>query len=236
VLLRGLQEVIERDAILGAWWGSYSLEEWDPARVVGTLDPSIAERIQRPNLRYRFYRVAAPFSAHVTIVTIEGEDHEGFCFSVGSACRETRRAAWLKAIVEAVHSRYYVRYLLKNASAPVREPADFPEHAVYYSLHPEELSRTVLVRATNQAQDREEDCCEGFPELIERLGPDRPVLFRNMTPPGIASEFPEWYVLKVLVPGLQPLHGCHRLPHLGGPLWAPRRLADWDRMPPHPFA
>jgi len=42
-------------------------------------------------------------------------------------------------------------------------------------------------------------------------------------------------VLKVVVPGLQPMHGDHLLPFLGGPLWAPRRLADWQTMPPHPF-
>src|SRR5436190_884010 len=30
VLLRGLQEVIERDTVVGAWWGRYPLDEWDP--------------------------------------------------------------------------------------------------------------------------------------------------------------------------------------------------------------
>ena len=33
VLLRGLQEVIERDAVVGAWWGRYPIEEW-PADAV----------------------------------------------------------------------------------------------------------------------------------------------------------------------------------------------------------
>ena len=56
-----------------------------------------------------------------------------------------------------------------------------------------------------------------------------------MTPPGIAQAQLGWYVLRVVVPGLQPLHGDHRLPHLGGPLWAPRGLHDWAGMPPHPF-
>jgi hypothetical protein len=38
-----------------------------------------------------------------------------------------------------------------------------------------------------------------------------------------------------VVPGLQPLHGDHRFPHLGGRLWSPHGLADWAAMPPHPF-
>ena len=68
-----------------------------------------------------------------------------------------------------------------------------------------------------------------------RLGPDRPVLFRNLTPPAIAQEFPGWRVLRVIVPGMQPLHGHHMMPHLGGPLWSPRAADDWRTMLPHPF-
>ena len=71
--------------------------------------------------------------------------------------------------------------------------------------------------------------------LRARLGPERPVLFRIMTPPGIAQEHPDWIVVRVVVPGLQPLHGNHAFPHLGGPLWkAP--TPDWISTLPHPFA
>jgi hypothetical protein len=45
----------------------------------------------------------------------------------------------------------------------------------------------------------------------------------------------DWLVLRVVVPGLQPLHGNHALAHLGGPLWAPRGLAEWRDVPPHPM-
>jgi hypothetical protein len=56
-----------------------------------------------------------------------------------------------------------------------------------------------------------------------------------MTPPGLAMDGLDWRVLRVLVPGLQPLHGHHRWPQLGGPLWAPRGLAEWENVTPHPF-
>jgi len=52
-----------------------------------------------------------------------------------------------------------------------------------------------------------------------------------MTPADLPGD---WYALRAVVPGLQPLQGDHRLPHLGGPLWTPRGLADWRQMPPHP--
>ena len=77
---------------------------------------------------------------------------------------------------------------------------------------------------------------EHLDRLVERLGTGHPVLFRNLTPPAVAEGPGDWYVLRALVPGLQPMHGDHRLPFLGGPLWRPRTAADWASVPPHPFA
>jgi ribosomal protein S12 methylthiotransferase accessory factor len=232
-LLRGLQEVIERDGVVGAWWNRYALEEWESAAVFGALDPGIETRVARPNLTYRFYCVDSPFSSNITIVTIVGEDREGFCFSAGSACRETLAESWNKSILEAINGRHFVRYLKSNARRGNRVPQSFAEHALYYSLHPEELPRTVFQQAK---PSRDADfAAEDLGVLSRRLGEGRPVLFRVMTPPGIAQEFRDWHVLRVVVPGLQPLHGSHDFPFLGGELWKPRGLADWKSMPPHPF-
>ena len=76
---------------------------------------------------------------------------------------------------------------------------------------------------------------EDLAALRERLGAQHPVLFRLMTPPELYSETAELCVVRVLVPGLQPLHGSQYFPHLGGPLWAPRGLRDFTALPPHPF-
>jgi ribosomal protein S12 methylthiotransferase accessory factor len=236
VLLRGLQEVIERDALVGAWWGRYPLEEHDPSCIFGQLPADLPDRLLRPNLRYRCYRVATPYSAHVTIVTLTGIDHEGPCFSAGSACRETRITSWTKAILEAVQGRHYVRYLLKTpAAAGIVDgvPIDFAGHALYYSRFPERLRQTVLERGKPESD--EEQSVEGWPELAERLGKGKPVLFRLLTPPGVSSAGLDWVVLRVLAPGLQPLHGHHGFPFLGGPLWGSRGIDEYDRIPPHPF-
>jgi ribosomal protein S12 methylthiotransferase accessory factor len=238
VLLRGLQEAIERDAVVGASWGRYPLEEYESAGIFAGLDPALPPRLLRPNLRYRFYRVRTPFSAHVTVVTLEGEDREGYCFSVGSACRETGAASWLKSLLEAVQGRPYVRFLkgrLRRKGGRLDVPASFADHALYYSVYPERLTETVLGRTRTLGSNAHTDGTENVADLAERLGPDRPVLFRNLTPPGIAIERLGWCVLRVVIPGLQPLHGHHALPFLGGPLWAPRGWNDWAGMPPHPF-
>lgn len=153
-------------------------------------------------------------------------------------CRETRAASWLKSLLEAVQGRHYVRYLkekLHRQGGHLGTPASFGDHALYYSVYPDRLCDTVLGRPTRLDSNTDVGRTEDVATLAERLGPDRPVLFRNLTPPGIAMERLGWCVLRVLVPGLQPLHGHHALPFLGGPLWAPLRWKDWTDMPPHPF-
>jgi ribosomal protein S12 methylthiotransferase accessory factor len=239
-LLRGAQEVIERDALVGGWWGCYPVEEWPREAVVPALEESLWSRVDRPNLRYRFYRILTPYSNHVTLISLAGLDHEGWVFCAGSACRETLRESWLKSLLEAVQGRLCVRRLLarwiESGRPRLDVPTTFFEHALYYSLHRDRLQETVLEHARRPDSTGGNDAWEGLSALCERLGPDRPVLFRNLTPGGLVEVFLGWVVFRVLVPGLQPLHGDHRLPFLGGPLWTPRRAADWALIPPHPFA
>jgi ribosomal protein S12 methylthiotransferase accessory factor len=233
-VLRGLQEVIERDALMGAWFGRYPLEEWPAGEVLAGFVPGLRERVERNHLALRFYRVASPFSSHVTVVTTLGPEREGSCFSAGAACRETRAASWLKSTLEALQGRPYVRWLLARgvASSEPGRPADFSEHATFFSRCPERLADTPLARACAPA--RADLPREGLPALAARLGPDRPVLVADLTPPSVALER-AWRVVRVVVPGLQPMHGNHALPLLGGPLWAPRGLEEWAAVPPHPF-
>ncbi len=213
-------EAIERDAIVGAWWGSYPLVELDPPAL------AVMERLARPNLRYRWYRVVTPYAAHVAIVTLEGEDREGFVFSIGSACRLDREAALAKAALEAVQGRHYVRYLLATTT-PVAVPTTFAEHAAFYSRHRAALATTCLAHAERRDDDIGP---ETFAQLVARLPA---AAFRHATPPALVDL--GYVVMRVVVPELQPLHGDHRVPFLGGPLWN-RPLAEWAKMPPHPFA
>jgi thiazole/oxazole-forming peptide maturase SagD family component len=231
VVLRAMQEVIERDALLGAWW-AYPVEEFSQDAAWGAEE---LHRLQRPNLRWRFFRVLSPFSHHVTMVTVEGEDREGFCHSIGSACRESHRASWIKATLEAVQGRHYVRHLRQQRGAEIlRRPLEtFADHAVYYSLHRDELNRTILNRARPASRDTASPD-ESLPVLCERLK-EHSVLVRNLTPPMLAANGLDWRVVKVIVPGLQPLHGADRFAHLGGRLWMPRDLKEWGKILPHPF-
>jgi thiazole/oxazole-forming peptide maturase SagD family component len=194
--LRALQEVIERDALLGAWWGKYPLEEFS-REAVWDNDESL--RLLRPNLRWRFLRIKSPFSRRVTMVTVEGEDSEGFCHSVGSACRESLRTSWQKATLEAVQGRHYVRHLRQKSAHPPRLPLEtFADHAAYYSFHRQELPRTVLDHASPATKETESPD-ETLAQLYGRLGECSPVLIRNLTPPLPAGTGLDWRVVKVIV-------------------------------------
>ena len=160
------------------------------------------------------------------MVTVEGEDREGYVFSIGSACRADRSASFEKAALEAVQGRHYVRHLLATTT-PADPPTSFAEHAVYYSRHPARLAATCLAQP---AADRGAGDPEPLAAVIARLPP---IAFRLATPPALVEL--GYTVARVIIPELQPLHGDHRLPVLGGPLWD-RPLAAWADTPPHPFA
>jgi ribosomal protein S12 methylthiotransferase accessory factor len=220
-----VHELVERDALVGAWWGRYPLHEL----ATHALPPELAERIARPNLRWRWFRIVTPLSPHVTLATLEGEDREGYVFSIGSACRGDRGSSLEKATLEAVQGRHYVRHLLATLPVPVADdlPASFAEHAAYYSRHRAALARTCLASAERRDDDAPP---ETFAQLVARVPP---LAFRLATPPALVDR--GHVVVRVIAPELQPLHGDHRLPFLGGPLWD-RPIAAWADMPPHPFA
>ncbi|MDQ3299415.1 MAG: YcaO-like family protein [Myxococcota bacterium] len=220
-------EAIERDALVGAWWGRYPLVELDDTQARALLQTGDRwSRIARPNLRWRWYRVITPRAAHVTIATLQGEDREGLVFSIGSACRLDAPASLAKAALEAVQGRHYVRHLM-TTTADGPEPTSFAEHAVYYTRHPARLAETCLASAT---RERAVPSADDLRALVARLPP---IAFRIATPPALVDH--GYVVVRVIVPELQPLHGDHRLPFLGGPLWD-RPIADWLAIPPHPFA
>ncbi len=235
VILRGLQEVVERDAMAGAWLCAYSLEEV-PADAVFERLSHVADRVRRPNLTYRCYRFGSPFTDNAVMVTVTGDDLEGWCFAAGTAVRETLAAAFEKALLEALQGRVYVRWLRAQRPPPSPEapPRTFAEHVSYYTHHRRRLRETILARAPliSPDFDRPPETPDGLVARLRAAG--RTPLARIMTPPSDIDA--GWTVVRVLVPGLQPLHSDHTRPFLGGAAWGDRPVSAWATIPPHPFA
>lgn len=226
-MLSGLRELLERDATINAWWGHYPIFEVQDVELGVPRD-----RYERANLSYRFFRIDSPFTGTATMVTVEGEDQKGRLFAIGSACGVTLRESWEKSLCEAIQDRLYVRHLFNQ---PPFEgfPTSFAEHALYYTLNPDQLKRTVLANVT-PAPCVNLEKKETLDDIVASL-PHVP-LFRIATPLSIAQSLPDWVVVRVLAPGLQPLHGSHYFPFLGGAAWKNRTIEDYRTTPPHPFA
>lgn len=238
VLLRGVQDCLTRDGLIHAWYDSYPMEEWYRQQVKPLIDPALWDKIDRPNLKLRFFRIASPYSSHITLVTMEGADLEGWVFSTGSACRQTRQESWTAALLEAVKKRFEIRKLLQRARItndfPKGAPRDWDQHSLYYLVHPQKWIEAIRTKAKPPSTDGNSDATETLDGIRKRLGPEKPILFRILTPHFVAQHFPEMLVARVLIPGLRPLHGDHQYPYLGS---ANRELTSaWSRIAPHPFA
>jgi ribosomal protein S12 methylthiotransferase accessory factor len=119
-----------------------------------------------------------------------------------------------------------------------------------YTKHPELLSHLdFCTKAGNVSGAMRRNESTGDPEadldkvlsLLEARGFD--VIVVDLTTPDVRDL--GFRVVRVFIPGLQPLHGDHRYPFLGGKRWsdAPFRLGLRDRplteegrfKLPHPF-
>lgn len=240
-VVRGAQEVIERDALMGAWWGRYRVEEYPASWIWQQLGEQLRFRVERPSIHYRFFYIDSPYSQGVTMVGLSAQTEGGFVFSVGSACRANRTASFQKSLLEAIQGLPYVRFLKQQPGVTQRKPSDpcrdFPDHAVYYSLFPDRLQQTLFADGNTERcmapHDLPRD--ETTAEWVRRLGEQRPILFRNMTSPCMPFAQTGQCVAKVVIPGLQPMHGNDAFAWVGGPLWSPRTYAQFVAHPTHPF-
>jgi len=147
-------------------------------------------------------------------------------FCVGSASHLDARQALLKSLIEASQGRAYLRY------EHVRDPnwhckddfsniSSFDDHARVYTNRPELLSHldfcttiennSGVMRPNESTSDPESDLRKVL-SILDKRGFD--VLVVDLTTPDVREL--GLHVVRVLIPGLQPLHGDHCYPFLGG--------------------
>ncbi len=223
-LLAGLCEVIERDAVALAWLGQYR-----PAKValsqfpVDTQLSQLIEQYSRCGLRSTVFDLTTEFRVPVYAALVEGHSSVGSVVSFGSACHPDPHRACFKALLEAAHARVYVKSLVRRdpswrAGRDFCNVRSFADHARVYTSHPElrhafdhwwKTARVVELAASSDPAERSPQ------RIIAQLdAAGFRVLARWLTTPDIQQL--GWHVVRVLIPGLQPLHGHHRWPHLGG--------------------
>ena len=250
-LIRGLCEVVERDAFVIAWRNRlspphFSLEGRSNLR----LRKAIREFYSLPDLRVHLLNLT-PDSGLPVVAAILLDSRGPRLFNLGAACHPVAERAALKALLEAAQGRPYVRTLIErdaawNPGSRFSNVRDFADHARLYT------SRPALVRkirffwknesasnAVDLATEEKEATWKSCVRAVHRTGAR--VYVKHLTPPDLADV--GLYINRILIPSYQPIGAGN--PFYGGKrILSARRVfpfAGRDRSPdeffqmPHPY-
>lgn len=218
-LLRGAQELVERDALMATWLHGVA------GREVGVDNTELS---RADGMAIRAFDLTPHFSPHpVCLVAAEmpllGRPRIG----VGLACRSTWADAREKAHMEALQSVVFAGEMLARDASLWNIGPDgcvgFDQHALYYSAHPDRWATLPLLRgdgphappASDSAGLRGADDAAELEQLVRSCaGVGVQFLATELTTPDL------WQiglrVVRVLSPQLTPIHHHHRFPNLAG--------------------
>jgi len=214
-LLRAVQELVERDALMVTW-----LHGVPGRRVV--LPDLYADPVDALGGEAVCIDATPDYSAHpVALVCGQLPLRGRPRYSLGAACRETWESAVEKAYLEWIQGVVFVGYhLMYNPGVEFEDARDvrtFDDHAVYYTIRPEEWQKIPLLR--------------GETVVRESDGPDATVdslagLARGLSARGIAVYYRDvttsdlrqlgLSVIRALSPHLAPINCDQEWPFLGG--------------------
>ena len=259
-LLRGTQELIERDALMITWLHQVGARRVPaPDCVVQVAEPIGAEVV--------VFDLTPDFSPHPVVAvagtaTLSGRPRNGF----GLACRADFEQAAAKAVLEWAQG---VSFAGVNSAADEPQDAcveadqvrDFDQHAVFYTRRPDlwqrlpiwsgpigrppaprsPASRSSAPRSSAPRSSAPRSTAE-LEDLVRALAASGVELFyRDLTTPDLAACGVR--AVRVVSPQLVPIHSDHRWPHLGGSTsdlgrrypWAVGSAGPYPSQFPHPL-
>ncbi len=219
-LVGGICEVIERDASAMLWIKGMSPPQIDDQRV-----RDCAADLLPPADEVTAYDITTDLGIPVAFVVYTGWGVQGRLLSVGSACHPNASVALRKAVKEASQDRVYVRLLIEADPGWSPQPdfgnvVDFPQHARLYSGRPELAARAFACLEGNSS-------VSSFPDsgAASDVDAQRQRLTDALGSKSLEGAWvdltPEWAerlglrIVKVVIPGLLPLHGNHHFAYLG---------------------
>jgi len=242
-ILSGIYEVLERDAFASSWFMKLAPnEELNIDEYINTREILLDDRY-----KCRAYDISVQNLLNTVTVTIH--DVVNNHFMIGAATRFTRKEAVEKAFIEAAQGITYINMLVKNYKndnliEDFNKIDTFQKHAAFYSIYPEkqkEVGYLLDIDYTFSGRNNskfdigndytEREKIEIIVNLLKKQGKD--VFYVNMNFPGIKNFGAS--AARVIIPGLQPLHGAHKYRFLDD-----RRLKELGgegviNHNPHPF-
>ena len=233
-ILTGLYEVVERDAFTICWLRRR------PGRRVVVDDDELQAFLKRrfysdhPSVDIRIHDVTLDVPIASFFVTMKRPTELGPAVCVGSASRLSPKEAARKCFLEAGQGIPYFRFLLGQLKN--WEPAEdfsnlnsFDHHCVFYLKRPELVPQAFafldqpdgeipLSSLPDRSTGRVLGDIQRSIQLLKEAGLE--VVVAEITTPDIRET--GMRVVRVLIPGMVPLHGVYKYPFLGA-----KRLADF---------
>ncbi|MHC5114293.1 MAG: YcaO-like family protein [Planctomycetota bacterium] len=229
-------EIIERDAMALTW-----LKGVSPPQLSAEQLGDLAGDLVPPLDTVRAFDLTTDLEVPVMMVLARGEWSGGEIVSVGTAAAPDPVAALRKAALEASQTRVYVRRLIEHDPDWRLEPgfagvSDFSRHARLYSGRPRLARRALRFLDRNERPAPSLGAGASAPSGPAPRDPSTLIrlLERHELDGAWIDLTPEWAepvglaVVRVVVPGLLPLHGHDSFACLGHP-----RLRAWRRAMPH---
>lgn len=218
-LLRGLQEVLERDALAVTWLHGLGGAELP-------LPPDLAEVAAGLGAQVHAFDLTQRWNPQAVVAVagrldVEGRPRHAF----GIACRATPGEALRKAWLEWAQSLRYADHLCRQTGTRIPEAAgelrEFNQHAAYYTAHPAGWARLPLIAhrqpapARGPVADAPTSAAAQLQQAVHALQAEGiATYYRELTTPDVAQA--GLRVVRVLAPLLTPLHADERAPFLGG--------------------
>ena len=238
-VLNGLYELIERDALMLTWLNHRSCPLVDVS--VNEPDPyDLRAALTRAGLRLTHLDITADVGVPVLMALLEDtHDPDLFMITMVSSLSKARRLDKLyREISQFTHPHFVNRSRYRTAASQTSDPSvvqSLPDHLAFYQDVKKLPLRAFLTESPKRRAFGDLETIESasVDEEVERVakrlaaaGHD-PIAIDCTLPP--LRELGLWAV-RVVVPGLQPLHVGHARASLANP-----RVSSTPNPWPHPF-
>jgi ribosomal protein S12 methylthiotransferase accessory factor len=221
-VLRGVYETVERDAFVITWLNRLPMPQVDLTRSEG-LSRLYHERLRRNRLEYFLIDITTDIPIPTLFCVLIDRAMSPPMVTVGGASHLDPMKAATKALLEAVQTREWAKYLGREKPTPPL-PGDvktFEEHVVLYAYGDMLSEVDFLIRNEPRCTiDQHPNRASGDPKsdlatTVNLLsGRGQEVIALDLTTMDV--EQCGYRVTKVLIPGLQPLDGDYSQRFLGG--------------------
>jgi ribosomal protein S12 methylthiotransferase accessory factor len=239
----GLCEVVERDAFMLIWRHRRSTERLNLGQLPMGPHTALLSALQSAGMSCVVRLITQDIPIPVFLVILTSAGGHGPLLALGAGAARNVRAALLLALEEACLSLYGIRRLMRRHAAQVLRA----EHAELTTLGLQSAAYAMRRNLANEAGFLASD--GGLVVTLTQLE-ERFAALKGESLDPLITALGQWSryaavvecttadildigfrVVRVLIPGLQPLDHNHAYPHLGGE----RLGTDPLNLLPHPF-